>query len=71
MRNQAVIYNLDHKDANDEVKFIYNTAQFIDPDHYVDTGLRLANSYDEEDEEGGRIVRKAMIFSNETKCLHF
>ena len=70
IRNQAVIYDLDHPDASEEVKFIYNTGQFVDLDNYVNTGFTQTVSYDQEEDET-KWVNSAIVFSNEKNGLHF
>jgi len=70
IRNQAVIYDLDHPDANEEVKFIYNTGQFVDLDNYVNIGFTQTVSYDGE-EDDVKSVNSSIVSSNEKNSLHF
>jgi hypothetical protein len=69
IKNQAVIYNLDHSDANEEVEFIYNTDQFVDLDNFVDTGFTNAVSSDFE-EGNAKYVHNSIVLSNEKNTLH-
>ena len=69
VRNQAVIYDLDAKSEKEEVRFIYNTDQFVDLDNFVDTGFTNAVSSDLE-EGNAKYVHNCIVLSNEKNTLH-
>ena len=70
LRNQAVIYNLDPDEGVEEVRFLYNTQQFVDCDNFVDTGFTNAVS-SELDEGNAKYVHNCIVLSNEKNTLHF
>ena len=71
LRNMSVIYNLDHMHADEEIKFMYSMDQFIDPDHFVNTGFTQSASWDHEEENEDISARTQFILTNEHKNLCF
>ena len=69
-RNQALILDLDHPKQDREVKFIYNTQQFVDLENYIDTGFINTLAYPKKDGET-EVSKHRIIISNEHNNLHF
>ena len=68
IRNQSVIYNLDHPTSQEEVNFIFNTGQFTKMDQYVNSGFFNTVSYENED-DWDKFVQQDSVFANEMNNL--